>query len=186
VAELGENGSRRFCSPARYAGVAVCRVADQHQVIGNRRWPRAELLDNGCFVERNPRSTVQPNDTRSPHALGEILVWRTNDYPFNTGIPSRSYGARGERVIRLELDHGPDYDAGRGEGFLEQVELGQEIGFYCFAGLVAWPQSIAEGLDDVIGCSGQVGGAVADHTQNRREHASHRRNLATVLIPRGL
>jgi hypothetical protein len=71
-------------------------------------------------------------------------------------IPSGGYCSSRERVIRLELDHGPDYDAGRREGFFEQAELSQEIGFDSFASLVTWPQSIAERLDDVIRCNGDV------------------------------
>ena len=67
----------------------------------------------------------------------------------------------------------------------EQLELGQEIGLDPFAGLVAWPQPIAEGLDDVIGRDGDVRGAAANHAQDRREHAAHRGDFATVPIPRG-
>jgi hypothetical protein len=37
----------------------------------------------------------------------------------------------------------------------------------------------------VIRRNGNVRGAAADYTQDRREHASHRGNLATLPIPRG-
>ena len=58
-------------------------------------------------------------------------------------------------------------------------------GSISFAGLVAWPQSFAERLDDVIGGNGKVRCAAAEHTQDGCKHASHRGNFAAVPIPRG-
>jgi hypothetical protein len=40
-----------------HAWLPVCRVADQRQVIGNRRWRDAELLDDAGLIERNARTT---------------------------------------------------------------------------------------------------------------------------------
>ena len=90
-----------------------------------------------------------------------------------------------ERVVRLELHHRPDDDARRREGLFEQWELRQQVGFDAFAGLVAWPQFVAERLDDVIGRNGDVRGTALDHAQHRREHASNRGDLAAVRIARG-
>ena len=117
--------------------------------------------------------------------MGEILVGRTDDDAVHTRIARGNCRTGGERIVCLELDHGPDDDAGRGEGFFEQVELGQEIRFDPFAGCVAGPQLIAAGLDDVIGRNRDVRGAAAHHSEDRREHTAHRGNLATVPIPRG-
>ena len=80
---------------------------------------------------------------------------------------------------------GPDDNAGRREDFFDQPEPGQEVRCDPFAGLVAWPKPVTEGLDDVISRNGNVCGTAAIHTQNRPEHAAHRRDLAPVPIPRG-
>ena len=161
MAKLGENGSRRLRAPARQARIAVGRVADQREVVGDRRRRDAELLDDAGLVARDARPAIQLDDARAAHALGEVLVRRADDHAFDTRIASRRHRPGGERIVRLELHHRPDDDAGRREGVFEQWELRQQVGFDAFAGLVARPQSIAERLDDVIGGDGDVRGAAA-------------------------
>ena len=56
-------------------------------------------------------------------------------------------GRRRQRVVRLELHHGPDNDARGREDLFEQVELGQEIRLNPFARFVAGPEAVAEGFE---------------------------------------
>jgi len=68
---------------------------------------------------------------------------------------------------------------------LEQRELCQQIRLDAFGGLVAWPQLVAKGFNDVIGRHRHVCGPALHHPQHRREHAADGSHFATVLIPRG-
>ena len=119
------------------------------------------------------------------HALGEVLVRRADNHAVDTRITRRRRRRGGERIVRLELHHRPDDDAGRREGLFEQRELRQQVRFDACAGLVAWPQPVAKRLDDVIGRNSDVRGAAADHAQHRRDDASDRGDLAAVPIPCG-
>ena len=83
-------------------------------------------MDDAGLIERNARPAIQLDDARAAHALGEILVGRADDDAIHARIPSSDRRRGRERVVRLEFDHGPDDDAGRGEGFFEQVELCRE------------------------------------------------------------
>ena len=98
-----------------------------------------------------------------------------NNHAFDTRIASRRHRRGSERIVRLKLHHGPDDDAGCRQGLLERSELRQQVAVDAGAGLIARPQIIAERLDDVIGRNGNMGGAVADHAQDRCEYASDSR-----------
>jgi len=78
---------------------------------------------------------------------------------------------RGQRIVRLQLDHGPHHDTHRGQCLLEWVELGEERGLDTFARLVAGPEVVAEGLDDVVGRDPDVGRFVLDHLQHGMQHS---------------
>jgi hypothetical protein len=81
--------------------------------------------------------TIQLDDARVAHALGEILIGRTDNHTFDTCISSRRRRRGRQSVVRLEFHHGPDDNAGRREDSFEQFELGQEVWRDPFAGLVA-------------------------------------------------
>ena len=80
---------------------------------------------------------------------------------------------RRERVVRFQLDHGPNDDSHGGERILERLELRRERGIDPLPCLVAGPERVAEGLDDVVGGDADVGGPLLDHLQDRVEHAGH-------------
>ena len=129
-------------------------------------------MDYAGFVERDPRSPIQLDDTRTAHALREVLVWRADNHLVDSCI-SIGRNRRGtESVVRLKFHHRPDDHAGRRQSLFQQRELGQQIGLDALAGFVSWPQSVAERFNHVIGRDGDVRGAAADHTQHRREYAS--------------
>ena len=58
---------------------------------------------------------------------------------------------RGDRVVRLELDHRPEDDAQRLDGGLGDRELGQQLGRHPGRRLVAREEVVAERLDDAVG-----------------------------------
>src|SRR4029453_13280860 len=80
---------------------------------------------------------------------------------------------RGERVIGLEFDHGPDHDAEGAQRVLEGLELGIQHRIDPFAGLVARPEPVAERLDDVIRGHAQVRRAPLEHAEHRGHDAAH-------------
>src|SRR4030095_9049314 len=66
--------------------------------------------------------------------------------------------------------HGPYSHTHSSECFLERVELGEERGLDAVSCLVAGPDTVAKGLDDVIGRHTDVSGARLDHLQHRVQH----------------
>ena len=69
-------------------------------------------------------------------------------------------GCRSEGVVGLELDHRPQGDAQGVECRFEDRELGPQLGSDAGAGLVAGPEIVAEGLDDMVGGHADMGGPV--------------------------
>ena len=88
------------------------------------------------------RPPVQLDDAGAADALREVLVGRADQHLLDARIRRRPHRRRGQRVVRLELDHRPDHDAERRERLLEQRELREEIGVDAGAGLVAGPESL--------------------------------------------
>ena len=71
-----------------------------------------------------------------------------------------------QRVVRLELDHGPDRDPHRGKRLFERMKLRPERGLDAVARLVAQPKLVAKGLDHVIRRDTDVGRAGFEHLEN--------------------
>ena len=156
-------------------GIAVGRVADERQVVGNRaparrRTSRARRLRRGSSCAR--RSTCT---TRSPRThWREILVGRPDAAPARrASSPSAIARRRRERIVGLELDHRPDDDAHRGERVLERMELREQRRLDALAGLVAGPEVVAKRLDDVVGGDADVRRAAA--RASRAPSAARRR-----------
>jgi hypothetical protein len=60
-----------------------------------------------------------------------------------------------------------------GECFLERVELREQCGLDAVPCLIAGPETVAEGLDDVIGRDTDVSRSGLDHLQDGIQHADH-------------
>ena len=69
-----------FGAPAGQAGEAVGGVADQREVVGDRRRRHAELLDHAGFVAHLPRAAVELHDAVAEHALRQVLVRRADQH----------------------------------------------------------------------------------------------------------
>ena len=74
-------------------------------------------------------------------------------------VLGRQCGGGREGVIGFELHHGPNDHPCCGQNFLQEWELRQQVGFDAFACFIAGPESVAKGLDHVIGRDTDVGGA---------------------------
>ena len=86
---------------------------------GNRLGQDAELLEDALIVERDPISAVQLDDARALNALREVFVGSADDYAIDPRVMTRLGCSGGERVIGLELHHGPNDEAGSRESLLE-------------------------------------------------------------------
>src|SRR2546425_792336 len=161
-------------APAGQAGVPVGVVADERQPVGNRRGPDAELLLDSQLVPQLARAAIELDDTVTAHALRQVLVRRADDDLLDARVGGGHGGRGGERVVGLELDHGPDHHAERAQRVLERLELGVEHGIDALARLVTGPQRVAKRFDDVIGGHAQVGRAALEHAEDRPDDTADR------------
>ena len=106
-------------------------------------------------------------------ALRQVLVGRPDADLLHTIIYEGDLGRRGKRVVSLQLGHGPYSHTHSGECFFERVELREERGLDAVPCLVAGPETVAEGLDDVIGRHTDVSGSRLDHLQHSIQHSDH-------------
>ena len=86
----------------------------------------------------------------------------------------RERGRGSQRVVGLELDHRPDHDPHRGQRVFQRMKLRPQGAVDAFARLVALPEVVAEGLDDVVGRDADVRGAAFEHLRDRVEDAGDR------------
>src|SRR5215471_7885116 len=56
--EFGEYRSRRLRTPTRQPWIAVCRIAHQSQVVGNRFRRYSKFLNHSRFIEGDPRPAI--------------------------------------------------------------------------------------------------------------------------------
>ena len=144
----------------------------------------AELSHHAGFVHDDVGAPVQLHDAGASHALRQVLVGCADQHLLDARIRRRLHRRRGQRIVRLVFDHGPDRDPERLQHFFEQPELRQEVGVDARAGLVSRPQAVAERLDDVIGGDAHVRGAAIDHAEDRADDAAHGADLTAVLVAR--
>src|SRR5262249_47387788 len=72
VLELCQHGGRRLRAPPGQAWIAVGRVADEREIVGNRLRTDAELGNHARFVPDLARAADQLHNARAAHALREI------------------------------------------------------------------------------------------------------------------
>ena len=81
--------------------------------------------------------------------------------------------AGGQRIVGLELDHGPDDHAKGAQRLLQRLELRVEHRVDALARLVAGPEGVPKRLDDVVGGHAHVRRPLLEHPQDGRDHAAH-------------
>ena len=79
----------------------------------------------------------------------------------------------GERIVSLELDHGPHDDSQRGERFFQRMELREKRWLDALARFVVKPNAVAKRFDDVIRRNADVNRSLLDHLQHRLQDADH-------------
>ena len=173
VLEPREHGGRRLGAEAGQAGIAVRGVADEREVVGDRRGRDAELLAHAVGVADFAALPIDLHDAAGNDALREVFVGRPDADFLDTRIRRRERRGRGESIVGFELDHRPDHDAHRRQRLLERVELRPQRGVDAGPGLVAVPQLVAERLDDVVRGHADVRRPGLDHLQNHLQHAPH-------------
>ena len=164
-------------APAGQAGEAVRAVAHQGEPVGNGRGRDAELLPHARLVALLAPPPIELDHPLAPHALRQVLVRRADDDLLHPRIGRRDRRRRGQGVVGLELDHGPDDHAQRAQRLLERLELRVQQRVHPLAGLVARPERVAERLDDVIGGHAQMRRAALEHAQDRRDDAPNSQQL---------
>ena len=164
-------------APAGQTGESVSAVAHQRQPVGDGPRRHPELQRDRRLVPRLARPPVELDDPVAAHALGQVLVWRA-DHDLPGPRIGRGHGrGGGQRVVGLEVDHGPDRHAERAKRLLERLELPVQDRVHALARLVAGPERVAERLDDVIGSDAQVSDAALEHAEDRADDAADRAEL---------
>jgi hypothetical protein len=173
----GEHGGRGLCAPARQAGIAVRAVAHQGEPVRNRRGRDTELSAHSLLVAHLARAPIELDDPGAADALRQVLVRRAHDDLVDTPVALGHRRRRGQRVVGLELDHRPDDHAERPQRVFQRLELRAKQRIDPLAGLVAGPERIAKGLDDVIGGHAHMRGPALEHAKDRSDDPAHRSQL---------
>src|SRR5439155_1221895 len=161
-------------SDPRNAWIAVRRVANEREEVGDQRGLHSELLTNSSRISDFLPLAIHLDYVVPADALRQVFVGRP-EADFLDSLVSGGDLRRGcERIVGLQVGHGPYGHAHGGEGFLERVELRQQGGLNTISRLVLGPESVTEGLDDVVGRHTDVRGPLLDHLQDGVQHAAHR------------
>jgi hypothetical protein len=128
------------------------------------------------------RPPVDLHDSLAADALREVLVRSPDADLLHPPVRGGNPGGGGQGVVRLQLDHRPHHDPHCRQCLLERMELREEGGLDTLAGLVARPELVAEGLDDVIGRDADVRGALLDHLEDGIEDAEHATEWRVVAL----
>src|SRR5262249_45475685 len=110
MAESGEHGCRRARAPTPQAGISVRRVAHECEVIGNRCWRNAELLDDSSLITNDAPAPIHLNDPRPAYALCEGFVRRADDDTLNPRIASSCTRGSRQCIVGFEFNHRPGHD----------------------------------------------------------------------------
>ena len=170
---------RRDRADARNARIAVRRVADEREEVGDqrrapRRTSRARRPHRGSSC---PCGRSAPRGRRARTARGPCRASRCR--------PSRTRSSSAAmRAAEASASSASSSTIGQTatpiarERFLQRVELREQRRLDAVAGLVAGPEVVAKRLDDVIGRDADVRRALLDHLQHRLQHADHARRRA--------
>ena len=157
----------------RNAWISIRGIADEGEEVGNQDGLNSELLANSLCIADLLTSAVNLDYPVAADALRQVFVGRPDADFLDTLISTGDLRRGGERVVSLELGHRPYCHAHSSERFLERVELREECGLDAVPCLVAGPEPVAEGLDDVIGGDADVSGSGLDHLQHSMQHTDH-------------
>ncbi len=133
---MRQDRSRSFRAPPTHARKTIGSIANHRQIVRDRLRPHAKLSNHAGLIAHDVLPAVQLNHPCTHYALTEIFVGRAEE-DFSDAVILRGLrGGRGERVVRLELDHGPHHYPHRFQSFLENRELREQRRIYALAGFV--------------------------------------------------
>jgi hypothetical protein len=158
------------------------RLIHEPQVVRNGFRSNTKFLNDRALVIDSAGSTAQLDDTCASDALGEILIWSTDDDTLNLRILRGRGCGRCQSIVRLKFHHRPNYDSGCGENILKERKLSQKVGINSFAGFVSRPQGISKRFDDMVRRHPDVGDASLQHAQQGGKHTPHRTHLAPFVV----
>src|SRR6266566_4998201 len=67
--KLRKNRGRRLRTPAWQSRIAIGRIADQRQIVGDRCGRDAELLEYTGLIQGDARPSIQLDDARASHTF---------------------------------------------------------------------------------------------------------------------
>src|SRR4029077_3429029 len=103
----------------------ICAVAYDRQEVRNGLRFYSEFRYDSGLIAHDLTPAVQLNDSCSYHALTEIFIRRTNEQLLLSVILGCFVSSRGERIVRLIIDHWPHHHSHCFQCFLENRELEQ-------------------------------------------------------------
>ena len=121
-----EQPCRRVGTDSRNAWIAIRGVADESEEIGDQGGVDPELLADSFRREDLVSPAVDLHHPVLPDALRQVLVGGPDADLLHPFVGRGDAGGGGERVVGLELDHGPDGHAHGGERLFQRVELREE------------------------------------------------------------
>src|SRR5205085_1103955 len=153
------------------AGIPVCRIADEREIIRDVRWSHAELRAHGVGVANLSALAIDLHDAIADDGLREILVGGPDAHLLDALVLRREVRRRCQRVVGLEVHHRPNDDTHRRERLLERMKLRPQRRLDALTGLVSGIEVVAKRLDDVIGGDADVCGAAFEHLDDGSEHS---------------
>ncbi len=154
--ESEEHGRGRPGSPAGDPRIAVGGIPHQRQPIRYGARSNAELADHPILVQDDVTATVPADDAHPRDQLCQVLVRRADHDLLHAGLVLQAERTRCQGIVGLELHHGPDHNAQRGNSSLCHGELSQQVRVDAGARLVSREEIVAEGLDDVVEGAGDM------------------------------
>src|SRR5688500_13232975 len=156
-------------------GISIRRIANESQVVGYQRGDDTELLPHQLRRPDVARLPVDLHDSLVANTLGEVLVRCPDADLLDRCVTGRDRCRRSKSIVGLELYHRPYCHSHCGKSVLQRMELGEQSTVNALPGLVARPESVPEGFDDMIGRDSNVRRPRLDHLQNRVENSDRRR-----------
>src|SRR5215470_10680599 len=127
---------RRLGSKSRDSWIAIGGVPYQSEIVwDSRRWD-TELGQDGLRVANGTALPIDLHDALPYDALRKILVRGPDADLLDPRVLRGQVSRRRERVVGLELHHGPHDDSHRLQRLLERMELREERAVDTLPGLV--------------------------------------------------
>src|SRR5262249_46352038 len=99
----GEHRARSLWPPAGEPWVAVSRIADRGEPIGNGSGPHPIFRQHRRVVVHDVAATVPADHLVARNKLGQIFVRGANDDLLNAGLTAEAERRGRERIVGLEL-----------------------------------------------------------------------------------